>query len=795
MIICVNPKHEKQGAMRKGSNLHKEHIKNNKGKCKEEEYNPIKHNSKSHCLKNLIEIEDPNMMNELVNVKAIVSSNTISYSVPSKIRVNCYNDDDNHSCKSQKEIEIVDIDKVGFTDISETARVTRCKTISKNNGFNKNCQLKIDELEPSTIKKIRVRPIMSILEDKNGKLVDISGNEWKSYDIYIKEDNLKPFEAGKEIQITGFVIVEPKNQKITLIASSAEKTEDYLPDYTKINKLSDFVKNKSISKICDWITTEFTNYSKIIKRENITISSLLTFFSPIYFEFESKKINGWVKMIIIGDSTTGKSQTVSQLIEILKNGQMVSGETSSMAGLGATATQSTNSQWFVEYGPLVLQDRKLLSIDGAHKLNMEQWASLAEAERTGMLKITKAAKGEAHARTRQIKIMNPVGDDYRTTRPMKSFFHSVQSIENSLQIQSIARQDLSIFVNDDVSSESINAENKNKYDVKLEYYSELLKLCWNNQYKIIIEKSAYDEILVQSIRLEKKFKCEEIPLITNDQKYKLAKLSIALASIMLSFDNNFRKLTVTKDHVRYISDFIETEYHNAGLDIIANNLNDNVDSEQTAETVYKIKEVLSKKDDNIENVFCKDILIWTAQQTRFTNEQLKTKFDLPENSKARPLLALMQTEKLLTQKGGFSPTKKLIDIGKMLISKTKLGGVSTFDPVNPVNPVKNPKSYTDLYNKQATLTDLTDLTVVKQDTPPNVDFEDNTIITNDTRSKIRSYSRKKKSSKSFNCKECSFGNFLNLDFKSILDKTETIYDLHKKANPKHKLKFSDEVIL
>ena len=63
-----------------------------------------------------------------------------------------------------------------------------------------------------------------------------------------------------------------------------------------------------------------------------------------------------------------------------------------------------------------------------------------------------------------------------------------------------------------------------------------------------------------------------------------------------------------------------------------------------------------------------------------------------------------------------------------------------------------------------------------------------------TKNKIKPYNRKKKSTKSFNCETCKFGNFINLDSKSILDKSKTYYELHKTTYPKHKLEFSDEVI-
>ena len=563
-----------------------------------------------HELGNLIQIEDANLIGKKIKVVAVVASNTISYNVPAKLNVVCNTDGDNHNCASSTKLDISDIDKVSFTEINEMSRLNRCKTLAKQkDNFSKSCDLQVTELEHSTIKKMRVRPVVSILEKNDGKISDDEGNEWKAYDIYIKQETIQSHEAGTEIEIEGHVIAEPKNQKITLVANSVKKTDDKKPDIRRLKSLKKLLgKYKSLDEKCNWITKEFEKYSKIIKRGNVTLASMMAFFSPLYFEFEGKTVPGWVKITIIGDSTTGKSQTVSQLIFLLSDGQIISGETASIAGLGATTTQSANSQWFIEYEPVVLQDKKLLAIDGAHKLTREHWATLAESERSGLLKTTKAAKGEAHARTRQIKIMNPVSDDFRTTSPMKSFFHSVQSIINSLQIQNIARQDLAIFVTDNVGTEHINVRNGHVHEKQLEYFSELLKICWRQSFQIIIDDDAYDEILRTATLLEKKFKCEEIPLITNDQKFKLAKLSIALATITCSFDDGFTKLTVTKEHVQFVSKFIDTEYHDAGLDIIAQINHEEIDGTTIYDVIFDIQKTLEKREPQADEEFCRAAL-------------------------------------------------------------------------------------------------------------------------------------------------------------------------------------------
>lgn len=431
-----------------------------------------------NIFQNLIRIEDPSLVGTKIKVAAVVASNSISYSVPSKIKGECVSKD-NHNCIKEFLYTLTSDEKASFVDVHDSQRKSICeKLITENSNFGNRCNIKVSELEHITIKKMRIRPIVSTLEKKNGKVIDEEGNEWKAYDIYLNQISVQSHEAGKEIEITGIIIPDPKSQKISLVASKAIPKETRGYNIEKVKVLKDFFQSISLDESIFWIISEFGNYSKIIERKNVMLTTFLTFFSPLYFEFDGKIIPGWAKSTIIGDTTTGKSEIVKQAIRLLQGGQIVSGETASVAGLGATATQSANNQWFVEWGPLVLQDRKLLAIDGAHKLNRNIWAELAESEREGKIRITKAAKGEAYAQTRQIKIMNPLGEDLRTTRPMASFFYPCQSIVNNFQIQNIARQDFAVFVSDDIKAEARNKKNETKADEKLSYLADLVKFVW-----------------------------------------------------------------------------------------------------------------------------------------------------------------------------------------------------------------------------------------------------------------------------------------------------------------------------
>ena len=431
-------------------------------------------------LKNLIQIEDPEYTGKAVKVKAVVASNTISYNVPDKIEFKCKNNRDNHECIRYHSYKVPLDAKAGFIEVNEVTRFNRKKWLAEKL-FEGDCKITVEETKTSTVKKLRIKPIVTtIIEDKEGNLVDEQGNEYKHYDIFLEQNEVQSLEAGKEVEIIGKIIPDPKSQKVTLIATEISKLEDEHYSLENIKKLREFYHLKNTKQRVNWFADEFQTYSKVVKRQKITIAGMLAFFSCIVFEFEGKRYPGWIKAIIIGDSTTGKSETMKRLVLLLKSGQVISAETASIVGLTATVSQSSGNQWFVEWGILPLNDKRLLVIDGAHKLSKEHWDTIAETERDGILNIQKASKGKTHARTRQVKVMNPIGDDYRTTKAMKNFYYPVQAIVNSLQIQSIARQDLAVFVVDNVSSSDRNVRCDQQYGRSVRRVTRTLRRCEKN---------------------------------------------------------------------------------------------------------------------------------------------------------------------------------------------------------------------------------------------------------------------------------------------------------------------------
>jgi hypothetical protein len=643
-------------------------------------------------------IEDPQMAGKPVIVEAIVASTSMAYLVPSKVKAVAQDEDgfDDEIVKNIEERDPVNIHLIGVNEGVKYRRLKRFLGISRD--------AEIHELGRRTIYRLRVRPPVFTLEKKNERIVDEQGFEYKSFDIFIVSDKPITFQPSALVKIAGVPLPNPKTQQTTILAYKVDFPEDALSfDIEKLKLLKKKFETMNVKARVGWILKNFELYSKIIARRNLAFAGLLTYFTPTWIRLNGVEQRGWGNTLFCGDTTTAKTETMRFLIRLLQAGMLITAETASAVGLTGTATQVQSEGWFVDWGFLVLLDRKLLAVDGAHKLSLSNWAALAEAERNGVVSIAKAAKNTAYARTRQVKIANPVDReaDRYSTKSLSAFLYPCQAITTILDKTSIARLDLAVFSDqNDVKPEQINQTLNAEPEPELFHLSEALKWCWSGKAKVEFSKEAVERIHTEATELYRTFFYDEIPLCSIDMKWKLARLSAALAFLTLSTED-FEVITVTSEHVQTVADFIREGYSKAGLNILAQTERHEALTVEDVETLLmKLVAALSNAIDT--ETLC-DILRFFVIRGRATRDELKAKFSLAENNQLRPLLAVLTSEGLVKASRGFYPEPKLIQAYKVsegfnFNKVNKLNKVGKEPPENPEQTTKNDPSFSDLVN-------------------------------------------------------------------------------------------------
>jgi len=645
----------------------------NTGRHAPEDADPIQ-------LQHITQIENPTNLKKLIEVGAIVSSTTVSYAVPSRVKGTWIDDND---AQQSREEEIPPTSFLNMALVNQPT-TTRNKILSYVLFPESKGHANIKDLSYRTVYLVRVRPPVFSLEKQGDKLVDEKGYEYKAYTIYVIAESTKiEFQASSLLNLKGVVLPDPKTQRTTILVTEVQFPENIGEiDEAKLTALNLAYAGKSPHERLDWIVDNFEAYSRVIGRRNIAKAALLGFFTPTWTTLNGELQRGWANILILGDTTTAKTETVRKTIKLLQAGCIITAETASAVGLVGAATQLDKGGWTIDWGALVLNDRRLLAVDGAHKLGKYQFASLAEAERSGTVSIVKAAKDSAYARTRQIKIANPLDQESKRSesKNLGDFYYPIQAVPTFLDLMSIARLDLVVFADaDDVTPEEINKKHEQKPDPSLFNLGEALKLVWGDRLTPEYSTEALIKIYEQATALYNEFFAKVIPVASIDLKWKLARLSAAAAALSLS-TTDYKILKIEADHVTWVSNLIREEYQNAGLHTLAQrNKHETPDEEQIKAILAQVASATKLGgDDGAEKA--EVILIWMAERGRFTKDQIKAQFDLVDNAQIRPLTACLLTQGLINSGSGFYATSKLNRLVRILIHLNDLNMVKIGPP-------------------------------------------------------------------------------------------------------------------
>jgi MCM P-loop domain len=638
-------------------------------------------------LTRLNDIDDPKYAGVLVQIKARIASNAVSYSIPKVLRAKCTKS--RHEGKKHLEMEkAIELKPDQMAQYCESRNREGLHKKFTEETFPRECSPIIEEQAKETLFRLRIRPdVTAISFQKDGQTIDQeTGAEYKSYDIYLLGKNhpgVDAIEPGAAYQITGTVIPDPHSQRVTLFVTKLAKDANNDYDLKKIKQLATHLQGmKTLDDRVNWLISETQKRSKIVKRDDVILGAHLTFFSSIRFHFEEKVgERGWILGLTCGDTTTAKSEVYKNEIRLTDGGQLVVAENASVVGLSGAAVQTTNNQWFIEWGPLVIGDRRVLVVDGAQQLSKLEWGKVAEAERDGIMRMEKAAKDVARARTRLMVIANPLGSEIsgggnnagaKNTCTMDSFMHPYLALPTIMQKHMIARNDFAVFVDrKDVSASEINKPRKEKYDKILDNLKDLRGFVWQERYYVKYDGDSFaNAVYSQATALINKFQTNDVELVSIDMKYKLVRMATALALVTCSFDDDFSQVIVKAEHVNYIANWLDSMYSKAGLDKAAEDARAGqiVDREQALELIDNIVQNKKLEGSEIDSDKIIQIVSWISRRTpSFTADQLGNKFNLVEKSERRPFVTALQNEDLIARAaGGFAITAKGVSLVKAL---------------------------------------------------------------------------------------------------------------------------------
>jgi len=384
-------------------------------------------------------------------------------------------------------------------------------------------------------------------------------------------------DTNRAYEMKAIRTTDPWQQGATFLVLEADPIQSTIETFKLTDEMKEKLKifqvkpGQTIKEKFDEIYADLEyNVLRIFGRRDLITAYDLCYHSALRFIFQNKvEHKGWLEVLVIGDTRTGKSETAQWLAYHYQLGEYGAGEGSSFAGLlGGLQQGAGGNNWMLTWGKIPLNDRGLYIIDEVSGLSQEHISQLSGIRSLGVAELTKIRQEKTNARTRLIWISNP-----RKGKALEDFEYGVEAIAHLIGAnEDVARFDHAVTAaSGEVPEDEINKDISERTPVPHVYTSELCNalVLWawsrnlgnihkNNQ--IIFEREAEELILKYATEFGRKYS-SKIPLVEGaNHRIKLAKMAVAAAARVFSTDETCEKIVVKPEHVHFIAQVQQEAY-------------------------------------------------------------------------------------------------------------------------------------------------------------------------------------------------------------------------------------------
>lgn len=374
--------------------------------------------------------------------------------------------------------------------------------------------------------------------------------------------------VNEKRRIVGRNTADPKNGKLKFMAWKSEPVELDIDKFTLTeedrDRLEIFQPDEDQTPLekCKEIAQDLAqNVTHIYGRDILHVAYDLVFHSVLSFRVHDMDVDkGWLEMMVVGDTRTGKSDIAKGLTNHYRSGEMLSCEGMSFAGI-VGGVQQIDNRWNMTWGAVPMNDRRLVVLDevsGMKEKNIiEQMSSIRSS---GIAQITKIQSEQTSARTRLIWITNPA-DGSTLAENHDLGLAALRSVVPNTE--DIARFDfVTAAQKGEVDNSLINAGFSEDHDptYTAEDCERLIKWVWSlTRDDVVISKAAAKAAIDAANDLGERYVADP-PLIQGENvRYKVLRIAAALAGRTFSCDSRGR-LQVESQHVHSAVEFLDEIY-------------------------------------------------------------------------------------------------------------------------------------------------------------------------------------------------------------------------------------------
>lgn len=427
-----------------------------------------------------------------------------------------------------------------------------------------NCKeiLKIMKKEPYiAIKQYNKIPIFKsivtdLFETSDGEVTPM---EYTAYSIGTK------LESGKKYMVTYKLVPHPyKGQQLIMMVTNAYDASDTVTNFKVTNEIKNLLKPFQVNSTVEEKVNDTLNRVRGLIGFDCDINLIkaidLSYHTVLDFNFNQfKNVRGYLDTFIVGESRVGKSSVANKLREVYQLGVFTSlaGSAATIPGLVGGSNKQNGS--FQTRAGLIPQNHKgLIIFEEFGKSQNDIITELTDIRSSNEVRITRVSGTlNLPASVRMITLTNT-----KTTngiiKPIATYPNGISVITELVgTAEDIARYDLLVVLGTR-GARHIDVNWKPPQPYTLEQYQARIRWVWSRSTEQIkFDTDVINYIIEQANKLNDTYECH-IKIFGTEAWKKIARLATAIAGYVVSTDNDYENIIVTKEHVDYaVKTFIE----------------------------------------------------------------------------------------------------------------------------------------------------------------------------------------------------------------------------------------------
>lgn len=398
--------------------------------------------------------------------------------------------------------------------------------------------------------------------DANSRLV-ISDDEDGINNTVIDLYSFDKMDIGVEYDIDYVIYPHTfKNQKLMGIARHVEELNIGRNFVIEKDKLDKFKMEGSVKDRVNKLYQSAKH--QIAKHLNyeMWLMSDLTMNSILEIDYGGKTW-GALDVFILGDTATGKSEVTKGLVDLYDFGHFLSLKTATTVGLIGGSKKEGDSL-INTIGAIPRQHKKLVVMEefsGANPAFIKTMTDIRTTRRVHIIRVS----GELNAacNLRMITISNPLGDERGLPKYLTTFPNGVVPLMELINNpEDVGRYDGFILMPQITTRVNPFTQVLKGEKIDKEYYEYKAKWVYTREAEnVIFDEGVEAYIWDKAEELNNHFE-SNFPLFGTKSSIKLARFSVALASLIINTDESYENIIVTKEIVDFIMEYFYSIYDN-----------------------------------------------------------------------------------------------------------------------------------------------------------------------------------------------------------------------------------------